>query len=127
MKRNESSLIAVLLAIALSTVIIVTSFVSPAYANIFFHENWNAPENNDVGKFTTQEQVTNFLKQKSPMLEQAIDNTKCYVRVSKGCHQRNDPHITTDAIVPTGKQYQKYNDCKVSGWVGTKSNHIPCS
>lgn len=132
MKAKISSLIAALLSISILTSTIITTFFlnnQPAYAALIeFKSGWNDVDNSDVGNYRTEDQAKDFLKQRTndSTVKAATGSPLCYIQVTKGCHQINSPHFTLSGSLPPGRQYKKYNECKVSDWVGTNSYHSEC-
>lgn len=88
-----------------------------ANAGITFKKGWNDPANSDV-KAYTQAEATAYLSNKSDALKEMIDKSACKLNVSKGCHQKSDPHFTLDGIGSKAT-------CK-NIYAGSKSIHVPC-
>lgn len=88
-----------------------------ANAAITFKKGWNDPDNSDVKSYT-QAEATTYLRNKSDSLKEMIDKPACQLNVSKGCHQKSDPHFTLDGIGSKAS-------CK-NVYAGSKSIHISC-
>jgi hypothetical protein len=97
-------------------VIATTLFAGSVQAQIQFKKGWNSPENSDVKKYT-EEQAKTFLSNYSDELEKMIDKSVCFLQVTKGYHQKNDPHFTLNGI---GSK----KSCD-SVYAGSRSFHIP--
>jgi hypothetical protein len=103
----------------LKMLIAMTALVAgSAQAEIKFKPGWDLPENSNVQVYTEQ-QATDFLKDKSDDLKKIIEGpATCVLEVTKGCHQPNDPHFTVNGT-------KSKDNCKVKSlYVGSKSDHV---
>jgi hypothetical protein len=89
-----------------------------AQAAIQFKPGWDSPENSDVQTYTQQE-ATEFLRNKSDDLRKIIDGpSTCVLEVTKGCHQPGNAHFTVNGT-------KSKDQCKVKSiYVGSKSDHV---
>ncbi|WP_156437220.1 hypothetical protein [Burkholderia sp. RF2-non_BP3] len=95
------------------------AFAASAHAKIQFANEWSEPENSDVRKYD-KSGATNFLRGESDDLKRIIDSPDaCVLQVTKGCHQKSDPHFTVNGM--------SSSKCKVDNlYAHTKSVHVPC-
>jgi hypothetical protein len=96
-----------------------TIYAGIGLAQINFKAGWDDDDNNDVGNYS-KAKITEILEAYSDDMAAMVNGaSKCKLTVTKGCHQKNDPHITANGVGSTNKCDNVY--------AGSRSIHIPCS
>ena len=85
-------------------------------SSISYAAGWNSAANSNVHAYTTN-QAQQVLEAYSDALSSAINSSRCNIRVTKGCHQPNDPHFTIEETA---------RNCNQDLWAGTRNVHVPC-